>query len=174
MSNRNIVLNIPHSSIVGIFDKEIGRWPTNPHFINDYIHKWTDWWTDFLFQIDNERVKSFVFPYSQFVCDAKILDNAPMEEIGQGIIYTNFGGYQRGELTKENKQRLLNIRKDYLNSISSTLTPESVLIDCHSFPSEMSDVDICIGFNEGWSFDEKLIFNVTETFKKSGYKVTLN
>ena len=77
---RNIVLNIPHSSNQGVFDPEIGAWPTNPYFINDCVNKWTDWWTDFLFQTANERVKSFVFPYSRFVCDAERLDNNPMKE----------------------------------------------------------------------------------------------
>jgi putative restriction endonuclease len=31
------------------------------------------------------------------------------------------------------------------------LCPDALLLDCHSFPSELSDVDICIGFNEDWS-----------------------
>ena len=171
---RNIVLSIPHSSTAGIFDKEIGRWPANPHFVNNCVNKWTDWWTDMLFQTGNDKVKSFVFPYSRFVCDAERLEGDPMEEIGHGIIYTTFGGYQRGVLTEENKQRLLKTRKDYLTSISKALTPKSVIIDCHSFPSELSEVDICIGFNEDWSYDEKLISIVVETFKKSGYSVGLN
>lgn len=171
---RNIVLNIPHSSNQGIFDPEIGKWPHNPHFVNDCVNKWTDWWTDFLFQTDIERVKSFVFPYSQFVCDVERLEDDPMVESGQGIIYTNFGGYKRGELTEENKQILLKSRSGYLNSIGKALTPESVLIDCHSFPSELSEVDICIGFNEDWSFDERLVTKVFDTFKKSGYSVGLN
>lgn len=171
---RNIVLNIPHSSNQGIFDPEIGLWPHNSHFINDCVNKWTDWWTDFLFQTTNERVKSFVFPYSRFVCDAERLDNDPMEELGQGIIYTSFGGYHRGELTEENKQRLLKIRNDYTTSIGKGLTQESVIIDCHSFPSDMSDVDICIGYNNDWSYDKKITDKVIEIFKKQGYKVGEN
>ena len=36
-----IVLNIPHSSVNGIFDT-YGKWPRNHHFINDCVNKWTD------------------------------------------------------------------------------------------------------------------------------------
>lgn len=126
MSNRNIVLNIPHSSNQGIFDSQIGLWPHNPHFVNDCVNKWTDWWSDFLFQTDNEKLKSFVFPYSRFVCDVDMLEDDPQEEKGEGIIYTSFSGYKRGTLTEEDKQRLLNIHKDYLNSIGLALTPENV------------------------------------------------
>ena len=97
-----------------------------------------------------------------------------MEEIGQGIIYRKFDGYTRGELTKENKDRLLAVRMDYLNSISNALNEKSVLIDCHSFPSELSDVDICIGYNNDWSNDRNITNKVIEIFKKHGYKVGAN
>ena len=42
----NIVLNIPHSSINGIFDEEIGGWYENPFFINGPVRDHTDWYTD--------------------------------------------------------------------------------------------------------------------------------
>lgn len=171
---RNLVLNIPHSSNQGLFDPEIGKWPHNPHFVNDCVNKWTDWWTDFLFQTDNEKVKSFVFPYSRFVCDAERLEDDPLEGIGQGIIYTKFGGFTRRELSEKNKERLLAVRKDYLNSISNALNEKSVLIDCHSFPSDVSDVDISIGYNNDWSYDTKITDKVIEIFKKQGYKVGEN
>ena len=75
-----IVFNIPHSSVNGIFD-EYGKWPRNPHFINECVNKWTDWYTDFLFATTNEQVVSVVFPYSRFVCDVERLDDDPMESI---------------------------------------------------------------------------------------------
>ena len=63
----NIVLNIPHSSICGIFDR--GKWTHNPHFINNVVRCVTDWYTDFLFYSDNPAVQEVVFPYSRLVCD---------------------------------------------------------------------------------------------------------
>ncbi len=92
MTNINkIVLHIPHAIINGIFGP-YGKWPLNPYFINDCVSKWTDWYTDLLFAISNENVTNVVFPYSRFVCDAERLDNDPMEALGQGILYRQFGG----------------------------------------------------------------------------------
>ena len=42
----------------------------------------------------------------------------------------------------------MNIYHDYIRGVKESLTKESILIDCHSFPQELSDVDVCIGFNE--------------------------
>lgn len=171
---RNIILNIPHSSIQGIFDPEIGRWAPNPHFVNDCVNRWTDWWTDMLFPSDDERIKAFVFPYSRFVCDAERLENDPMEEKGQGILYTSFDGYKRRELTGDGRERLLAIRKDYLRRIGEALTEDSVLVDCHSFPGDLSEVDVCIGFNDDCSYDQELTDFVIDTFRRYGYKVGIN
>ena len=72
---RNIVLNIPHTSINGVFDPKYGGWPHNQYFINNCLNKWTDWYTDFLFAPLSEQkdVSTVVFPYSRFVCDAERL-----------------------------------------------------------------------------------------------------
>ena len=55
MTGKNIVLNVPHSSINGIFDDNIGKWPDNPYFINECVRKHTDWWTDMLFTVRGEE-----------------------------------------------------------------------------------------------------------------------
>ena len=60
-----IVLHIPHASINGIFGP-YGKWPRNPHFINECVNRWTDWYTDMLFATTNEKVTSAIFPYSCF------------------------------------------------------------------------------------------------------------
>lgn len=49
MKTNKIVLHIPHSSINGIFDKEIGKWPRNAFFVNTCVKEHTDWFTDMLF-----------------------------------------------------------------------------------------------------------------------------
>ena len=92
MMKRNIVLNIPHASINGVFDPKYGGWPCNQYFVNNCLNKWTDWYTDFLFlPLSRQKdVSTVVFPYSRFVCDAERLENDPLEEIGQGIIYEEY------------------------------------------------------------------------------------
>jgi hypothetical protein len=34
---RNIVLNIPHASINGVFDPKYGGWPNNQYFVNPLV-----------------------------------------------------------------------------------------------------------------------------------------
>lgn len=173
---KNIVLNIPHSSINGIFDKNTGNWVLNPFFINDVVRKHTDWYTDVLFTVkDMEGIKPVVFPYSRFVCDVERLENDPLEEIGQGIIYTHFNGYKRNELSKDIKSDLLYYRDIHIQFLETSLKEGDVLIDCHSFtPDEDCRTDICIGYNDDWSYNEKLVDTVISTFKKHGFVVTEN
>lgn len=103
MKRRNIVLNIPHTSINGVFDPKFGGWPHNQYFVNNCLNKWTDWYTDFLFSTlsEQENVSTVVFPYSRFVCDAERLENDKLEEIGQGIIYKEFGNFKRNPMNKK-------------------------------------------------------------------------
>lgn len=173
----NIVLNIPHSSIAGIFDKEIGGWPRNAFFVNGPIKNHTDWYTDMLFSAPSmEKVISVVFNYSRFVCDVERLDNDPLEEIGQGIIYTNYGGFTRS-VNDGMKKRLLQIRKDYLSKLSDKILDNgrTLLIDCHSFNNtDCGQPDICIGFNDDFSYSENVVNILLEEFKKSGYTVAIN
>ena len=141
---RNIVLNIPHSSINGVFDKNFGEWQCNPYFIDDCLKKWTDWYTDMLFNplSRKENVETIVFPYSRFVCDVERLKNDPLENIGQGIIYTEFDGYKR-ILTEEQKKNIMKLWIEHQVNLQTAIKDENtVLIDCHSFPSYLANNDI--------------------------------
>lgn len=171
---KNIVLNIPHSSINGIFDNEIGKWENNPFFINECVNKWTDWYTDLIFNSNKIDLTKIVFPYSRFVCDAERLVNDELEKIGQGIIYTHFNGYKRKNLKENEIKNIYGLWQMHQNNIINSLNSDSVLIDCHSFPSELSDVDICIGYNNDWSYDENLIKIIQKIFINKGYSVDIN
>lgn len=175
MTGKNIVLNVPHSSINGIFDDNIGKWPDNPYFINDCVRKHTDWWTDMLFTVrDEDNVTKVVFPYSRFVCDAELLEDDTLEKNGQGIIYTHFSVFDRGALSDKAKAFLLGAWKAHQEELKSHLNENSVLIDCHSFSSDLGNTDICIGFNDDWSFDKRLVDDVAAIFKSYGYSVAFN
>jgi N-formylglutamate amidohydrolase len=55
------------------------------------------------------------------------------------------------------------------------LNEHSLLIDCHSFPSDLSDVDICIGYNNDWSKPTDFVIDlITGYFEHEGYKVGRN
>ena len=62
-----------------------------------------------------------------------------------------------------------------MDFLCSRITPDSFLIDCHSFPSDLSDTDVCIGVNEDWSHpDEGILRKVIKTFEDAGYRTGLN
>lgn len=167
----NIVLNIPHASAGGL---GLAKWSNKVALMKE-VRKWTDWFTDVIFVPDDRPgVKCVVADYSRFVVDVERLLDDPMNEIGQGIIYTKFNGLQR-TITDEEQMGMMAYYYSYIKQLKSMLNEYSLLIDCHSFPSSISDVDVCIGVNEDWSRPtEFLIGLVMEFFKQEGYKVELN
>ena len=72
-------------------------------------------------------------------------------------------------------EHLLNLWHNHQERLRNNLCPEALLLDCHSFPSEMSDVDICIGYNEDWSKPNKETIELAvNLFEDCGYKVGIN
>ena len=175
MQYKRIVLNEPHASVEGLYDNQLSFWNIDERFINDIVLKWTDWHTDFLFHgYRGENVKTVRFPYSRFIVDAERLWDDPLEHNGQGIVYKQFDGYTR-TVPKKNEKRLLGLWHWHQQRLRDNLCEGALLLDCHSFPSEMSDVDICIGYNEDWSKPNKQTLELAVSlFEDSGYKVGIN
>ena len=174
---RNIVLNIPHASINGVFDPKYGGWPCNQYFVNNCLNKWTDWYTDFLFSPLSEKkdVSTVVFPYSRFVCDAERLENDPLEEIGQGIIYKEYGNHKRNDMTEKQIKETRRLWEQHQKSLKKHIKSQNtVLIDCHSFPRDVYNCDICIGHNDDWSYNGKIVNGIKKIFKGMGYSVEIN
>lgn len=100
-------------------------------------------------------------------------ENDPLEKIGQGIVYSSFEGIGRNLTGTE-----IIYRSYYLGhkaAVIKELTPSSILIDCHSFPSDLSDVEVCIGFNDDWSMPDKdLLSQIESMFRSRGYKTAFN
>lgn len=175
MNYKRIVLNEPHASLEGLYDSQLSFWNIDEHFINDIVLKWTDWHTDYLFHgYSSENIRSVRFPYSRFIVDAERLLDDPLEQQGQGIVYKQFGDYLR-MVSKENEKRLLGLWHWHQRRLRDNLCEDALLLDCHSFPSEMGDVDICIGFNEDWSKPHKRTIEMAVSlFAENGYKVGIN
>ena len=175
MQYKRIVLNEPHASIEGLYDNQLSFWNIDERFINDVVLKWTDWHTDFLFHgYRSEKIRTVRFPYSRFIVDAERLWDDPLEQHGQGIVYKQFDGYTR-TVPEENEAQLLGLWHWHQQRLRENLCEGALLLDCHSFPSEMSDVDICIGFNEDWSKPHKDIVELAvNLFEDNGYKVGIN
>ena len=175
MQYKRIVLNEPHASVEGLYDNQLSFWDIDERFINDIVLKWTDWHTDYLFHgYSSNNVRTVRFPYSRFIVDAERLWDDPLEQHGQGIVYKQFDGYTR-TVPAENEKHLLALWQWHQQRLRDNLCEDALLLDCHSFPSEMSDVDICIGFNEDWSKPhKKTIEFAVNLFEDSGYKVGIN
>jgi N-formylglutamate amidohydrolase len=175
MKYKRIVLNEPHASIEGLYDNHLSYWNIDERFINDIVLKWTDWHTDYLFHgFLIENVRAVRFPYSRFIVDAERLWDDPLEQYGQGIVYKQFDGYTR-TIPEEGEKRLLSLWQWHQRKLRANLCEGALLLDCHSFPREMSDMDICIGYNEDWSKPQKEIIELAvNLFEDSGYKVGIN
>ena len=175
MQYRRIVLNEPHASVEGLYDERLSYWDIDERFINEIVLKWTDWHTDFLFhRYKNERIRTVRFPYSRFVVDAERLWDDPLDKEGQGIVYKRFGGYAR-QVPRQSEDYLLGLWSWHQERLRDNLCENALLLDCHSFPSELSDVDICIGYNEDWSKPcKETIETAVNLFEDNGYKVGVN
>ena len=73
------------------------------------------------------------------------------------------------------QQQLLCLWHWHQQRLRDSLCEGALLLDCHSFPGEMSDIDICIGFNEDWSKPHKETVELAvNLFESNGYKVGIN
>ena len=174
MTADRIILNIPHASPSFLFGKE--KWGKG---IEEHVQRWTDWYTDELFagcaRDMAGKVAPVIYPYSRFFCDVERLEDDPLEAIGQGIVYTEFEGVKRS-LDEGEKERILRSYAAYMGMLKGEIKSyRDLLIDCHSFPADLSEVEVCIGFNEDWSKpDDELIRMVVKHFVDAGFRVGVN
>lgn len=170
---RRLLLNIPHSSIEGVSQ---AGWRSFPQLFES-VKRWTDWHTDVIFSPNqNAHIDVVRHNLSRFVVDVERLLDDPLERVGRGIVYREFDGIKR-DVSSEEFSRYMNIYHNYLSQLKSKITQDTILIDCHSFPSDYIEdkIDICIGYNEDWSKPSKDVVNtVVSNFQDMGYKVGVN
>jgi len=168
---KKIILNIPHSS-----DRLLSEngW-TDQKAIAKEVRRWTDWHTDSMFQPEADmkgKVVPVVFGVSRFCVDVERLQDDPLNAAGQGILYERFGDCRR---VIARRNALMNEYHGFISRLSSELVKDSLIVDCHSFPSDLADIDICIGYNDDASKPEKeMIDSVARLFDGAGFKVGLN
>lgn len=165
-----IVLNIPHSSI-----QSYSTGWEQPEQMFPLVKNLTDWHTDTLFGGNSHpKIEEIVFNQSRFQVDVERLLNDPMEDIGQGILYTEYDGLHRA-FGAEEQERLMNCYRAYHDRLDRAIVDDTFVLDCHSFHDPDSEVDVCLGFNDDESkpSDETINF-VKEVFEKQGYSVAIN
>lgn len=171
-SFEKIVLNVPHSSYA---DAHVEEWSDKDAFVKEVV-KWTDWYTDWIFDSEDPRVDMCKLPMTRFSCDVERLIDDPLEKEGQGIIYTKFNGLVRKQLTADQQRLTMEVYHAYHQLLRSKLSEGTLLIDCHSFPSDLSpEIDICIGYNEDFSKpSEDVLSLIKGHFQEAGYRVEFN
>lgn len=186
-----IILHIPHNTKTE--DKAlIDSWCKNE---DDYVEfkkitdNFTDWFTNPLFvpsftKFNKSDFSIHAFQKSRFDIDVERLVNDPLEKIGQGILYTNYGNVSRS-LTKEEidskMKEYFTFNEELKNAIISSdkMGVRPVVIDCHSFPSflykDTGFPDICLGYDEDVSKPSRVIIDKIKTlFENYGYSVDEN
>ena len=168
-----IVLHIPHASPA--FPFGVSGWEEG---IAAEVNRWTDWYTDWLFASSSRldgRIVAVQYPFSRFFCDAERLENDPLEALGQGMVYERFGGLHR-VVSGEEKAFAIRTYTEHRERLRRAVSgKDTILIDCHSFPPDLSDVEVCIGVNGDWSRpDDSLLDQALRHFRRAGYRTEIN
>ena len=168
---KRLVLHIPHAAIGGL---NSANW-SDRRLLYEEVRRWTDWYTDYLFDQHAPNTKVVMSEYSRFVVDCERLQNDPLEKVGRGILYTHACNGCERYIDEDERARLMAYYVQNRDNLRGCLTKESILIDCHSFPFDEADLDICIGYNEDWSKpDDTTLMLVRDKFIANGYKVAFN
>ena len=173
MHYNKILAHIPHSSIA---DYSFGWLSAASMF--PIVKRLTDWHTEILFKPNQfeQNVETMVFPHSRFYLDVERLENDPMEEIGQGRVYTNYGSFRRTLLTQSDIAYLHGLYDAWKKECAKHIIDNTLVVDCHSFPSNVcNDIDVCIGFNEDDTKpDIEVLDFIKKTFADNGFRVAFN
>lgn len=183
-----MILHIPHSST---------HIPFRDGFISDFqtidreILRLTDWYTDVLFDLEDQP--KIVTPFSRIFCDVDRFEDDSKEEMtkfGMGVLYerTDSGDHLR-EVTPQLREKII---EGYYRPHHRLLTQmvaeevsrigKSLIIDCHSLPqiplnSSMFKGDFRPDFNIGthpFHTPEHLIKISKEYFGDLGYSLGID
>lgn len=166
----NLVLAVPHA---------VSKLSFNELSQNEQVRKevarWTDWYTDELFDVRHERISCVKFPYSRIEVDAERLK-------GEVDRIAAFRLAEKGGVVKEVSSQQWNkylaawfrYRVELLEAVA--LGEKPLIIDCHSFPADLNpEIDVCLGINDDATKpSDTVINNVKDIFEEAGYRVALN
>jgi N-formylglutamate deformylase len=183
-----VILHIPHSSTKIPFQD---GYVVSEDSLAMEMLKLTDWYTDDLFQSDeDEMIKA---DFSRICCDTeRFTDDSQeiMAQFGMGVLYEkNDDGELMRVVTPELKEKIL---KDYYwphhaklsNAVNKQLQlyGKALILDCHSFPSKPFKRDLDKSANrpdfnigtDSFHTPKYLIELSNAFFEKAGYKVGID
>lgn len=169
-----ILLHIPHCSNCN----STLLWENPLQFNHKCVRKHTDWYTDIIFGSSRPEMESIVFPYSRFYVDAERQTVDPLQGINQAAIYTRYevdGETFTRIVPQDFRTQMLEHYLAHHKRMSEAVVENTLVIDCHSFPQELSDVDVCIGLNDDDTRPNDLFVEAVRCiFTNWGYKVAIN
>jgi N-formylglutamate amidohydrolase len=141
MKNK-IILHVPHSSII---IPSIKEYIVDKETIEAEILNLTDWYTDDLFESENDEMVKAEF--SRIFCDPeRFTDDSQeiMAQFGMGVLYEkNDEGEVIRKVTPEFKEKVLNEyywkhHSKFSEAVNAQLQQfgKALIIDCHSYPSK--------------------------------------
>lgn len=166
----HLVIAIPHSH------PGAGKWQWEADSdIKAWRDRYTDWYTDELFDAEAGSITVVKGDISRLDCDLERLEH----EYDRLCNFTNISHSStdwlrgKGALRNYCLAKWYKYRADILDAAS---LGHSLIIDCHSFPEDIApDVDICIGFNDDASRpSDEVIISVRRLFEAAGYTVAFN
>ena len=165
----NLIIAIPHAKGDPLdFD-----WRNVPA-VAESARRWTDWHTDKLFTAEDERIAVVKGRLSRFDCDDERLE----DEADRICRYAIEGGMDRKAIKASSWNARLAEWFRYRSELMSAaaLGERPLIVDCHSFPSDLDDeVDVCIGFNEDSSRPgDDVLESLKGRFSAAGYKTSFN
>lgn len=165
----NLVLAIPHAVGEPLdFD-----WRKIPD-VAASARRWTDWHTDKLFGIEDDRIAIVKGRTSRFDCDDERLENEDdriCRSAIEGCVDLQAIGARPWNARLSEWFRY---RAELM--AAAALGERPLIVDCHSFPSDLDkDVDVCIGFNEDGSKPGNDVLGYLQgRFAEAGYKTVFN
>lgn len=165
----NLVLAIPHA-MGNPLDYD---WRVMP-VVAASARRWTDWHTDKLFGVEDDRIAIVKGRTSRFDCDDERLE----DEDDRICRYAIEGGVDPQMIGARawnvRISEWFHYRAELMSAAARGECP--LIVDCHSFPSTLDeDVDICIGFNEdGSKPGDDVLEYLCGRFAGAGYRTEFN
>jgi N-formylglutamate deformylase len=187
------ILHIPHSS-THIPQEERGGIYLSDEALKVELLKMTDWYTDELFKLPDNRAIPVVSPVSRLVVDPERFEDDVQETSsrwGMGVIYTKTsqGHRLRDTPTPQERRRLV---ASYYRPHHAQLAAcvknslkrhnKALVVDCHSFPSMPQPYeenqnairpDICIGTDD-FHTPNLILKQLLEAFEAEGFICAIN
>ena len=166
----HLVLGIPHAS--GHPHTAIGAsWGGDPEVAKER-DRWTDWFTDELFNIDLGDISDVQTYASLFDCDPERPEGEPDRICRHSLIdgTTDSASFRNAMLSEWYEYR------SNLLDCASRGGERPLIVDCHSFPSDIApEVDVCIGFNDDVTCPaDETLAELRRIFTDAGYSVAYN